>query len=79
MYTGDSRGAQRGACHGGETEARGCNPSGTQPFIAVRLRCFHTHRAEAPRSPVMAGERLILRCPGAVHCCAVPQFTWKMG
>lgn len=79
MCTGDSRGAQRGACHGGETEARGCNPSGTQPFIAVRLRCFHTHRAEAPRSPVMAGERLILRCPGAVHCCVVPQFTWKMG
>ena len=27
----------------------------------------------------MAGEGRILHCPGAVHCFAVPQFTWKMG
>lgn len=59
MCTRDSSGAQGGACRGGETEAQGCNPNMTQPFIPVRLR-----------SPVMAREGLILHCLGAVHCFA---------
>lgn len=62
MRTRDSSGARGGTCHGEETVARSCHSCETQPRVPVRLRCFDTCRAEAPRSPVTAKEGLVLHC-----------------